>query len=70
MLSLYIQRSAKDKGTKIGNYTIAVAVNDTIIDSFSVKNHVRSEGWIKLLELIVKEAKNGTRIPWSGQVKS
>lgn len=69
MLAIYIQRSAKDEGTEIGNYAIAVQVNETLIDYFHVKKHVRSEGWIKLLELIVKEAKNGTRIPWSGQVR-
>ncbi len=55
MLIIKIQNDGT--GTeKIGNYRYQVLINQTVIESGEVKEHVRSKGWQNLLDMLVNES--------------
>lgn len=37
------------------NYRYQVMINNQVIDSGSVKEHDRKNGWVRLLELLIKQ---------------
>lgn len=55
MLIIKIQNDST--GTvEVGNYRYQVMVNDTVIESGSIKNHERREGWQKLVGMLLAES--------------
>lgn len=38
------------------NYRYQVLVNETVIESGSIKNHLRAAGWQKLVTMLVEES--------------
>ena len=55
MLIIKIQNDST--GTpEIGNYRYQVMVNETVIESGEVKGHRRSQGWQKLVALVLENS--------------
>ena len=52
MLHIYIRNDATGTPKK-GNYTCSVHVNTEVIASCHLTGHVRKEGWIKLVKLML-----------------
>jgi hypothetical protein len=56
MLLIEVQNNGTHvKRPAMGNYTYRVLVNGQVIASGEVVNHDRSEGWRKLLELLIND---------------
>lgn len=55
MLLLLIHNDGTGKDG-LANYDIEVRINAVIISTLRVEGHKRSDGWVKLVKKIVKEA--------------
>ena len=55
MLIIKIQNDMT--GTSVvSNYRYQVLINETVIESGSIKNHVRADGWQNLVGMLLEES--------------